>query len=261
MINRIMVLALLLVSGLSVQAEPRTYFIHNDQQGTAQVLTDQSQQVVWRASYTPYGEATLEVQQVTFPLRLPGQYYDRETGLSYNYFRTYDSGLGRYLESDPIGLRGGMNSYTYVGGNPVRFIDSLGLDKTVWNLSGPRNGNWGGAGWSGGKSGGRPGSKPPTDSGDACYREHDFCYMGCDEDRACKSQDRDTDGDGYIDILEGQKDPTVPAYNECIHSCNRRLVQCLRDLDNDSHNWPKPPRPGTEGDSESYRRAAIIFFE
>ena len=58
---------------------------------------------------------------------LPGQYYDQETGLHYNYFRYYDPTTGRYITSDPIGLAGGLNTYVYVDNNPLYWIDPFGL--------------------------------------------------------------------------------------------------------------------------------------
>lgn len=65
---------------------------------------------------------------MTFNLRFPGQYYDLETGLHYNYYRDYDPQTGRYIESDPVGFSGGISAYLYAYANPLRSYDPLGLE-------------------------------------------------------------------------------------------------------------------------------------
>ena len=105
------------------------YFYHNDHLGTPQFITDGWGNHVWEANYDPYGKATITTEMITNNLRFPGQYFDAETGLHYNMFRDYNPVGGRYVQSDPIGLDGGLNTYSYVGGNPLRFIDRYGLSK------------------------------------------------------------------------------------------------------------------------------------
>ena len=90
-------------------------------------MTDSGGNIVWQADYRPFGEANVHTETIVNNLRFPGQYYDAESGLHYNYFRDYDPGIGRYVESDPIGLLGGINTYAYVDGNPLRWIDFFGL--------------------------------------------------------------------------------------------------------------------------------------
>ncbi|MCG7542768.1 RHS domain-containing protein [Pseudoalteromonas sp. MM17-2] len=104
-----------------------TYYYHNDHLGTPQALTDNTASIVWKANYTPFGETDITIETVTNNLRFAGQYYDEESGLHYNYFRDYDPELGRYIQSDPIGLAGGINTYGYAYQNPVMNIDPTGL--------------------------------------------------------------------------------------------------------------------------------------
>nr|WP_281419310.1 RHS repeat-associated core domain-containing protein [Marinobacterium ramblicola] len=111
-------------------ADGKVYYYQNDHLGTPQRLIVASGKVVWEARYTAFGKATILTEEVSNNLRFPGQYYDVETGLHYNYFRDYDPSTGRYIESDPIGLAGGMNTYVFVGSNPISFIDPYGLESS-----------------------------------------------------------------------------------------------------------------------------------
>ncbi|MCK9420712.1 MAG: RHS domain-containing protein [Nitrospirae bacterium] len=104
-----------------------TYYYHNDHLGTPQVMTDSAGVVKWSADYKPFGEATVTVSTITNNLRFPGQYYDAETGLNYNYMRNYNPVIGRYIEADPMGLPSGINLYAYVRNNPNRGKDPFGL--------------------------------------------------------------------------------------------------------------------------------------
>jgi RHS repeat-associated protein len=108
---------------------------------------------VWEWQSQPFGEgaanenpqnltgAALTAGQFRYNLRFPGQVYDAETAKHYNYFRDYDPALGRYLESDPIGLIGGINTFGYVRQNALARIDPLGLAdfcfRPGWGSGGP----------------------------------------------------------------------------------------------------------------------------
>ena len=93
-------------------------------------MTDAAGVVVWTADYKPFGEATVNPSStITNNLRFPGQYYDAETGLNYNYYRDYNPVIGRYVESDPLGLEQGRNHlYSYVQNNPIKNTDPKGLE-------------------------------------------------------------------------------------------------------------------------------------
>jgi len=114
-------------------AVAQLHFIHTDHLDTPRVITNQASQEVWRWDHAePFGtypanENPAGLGAFVFNLRLPGQYFDKETNLHYNYFRDYDSAIGRYIQSDPIGLAGGLNTYAYVSNNPLSLTDPLGL--------------------------------------------------------------------------------------------------------------------------------------
>src|SRR5882672_5618189 len=125
----------LLSSGFT-QAPPTLslFYAHVDHLNTPRLVANQAGTAVWRwDQQEPFGvnapdENPSGLGAFDLPLRLPGQYYDKETNLHYNFFRDYDPSLGRYGESDPIGLKGGINSYLYAFAKPVQRTDRLGLD-------------------------------------------------------------------------------------------------------------------------------------
>jgi RHS repeat-associated protein len=127
---------------------PKVYYYLNDHLGTPQLMTDENNVVVWEAKYRPFGEAVVHpYSTVDNNIRFPGQYYDAETGLHYNYHRYYDPRTGRYLRADPshsVQSRCTMIPYfspddlttepyelllfAYTANNPINSIDPNGLN-------------------------------------------------------------------------------------------------------------------------------------
>ncbi len=116
-------------SDTSAADSGRRYFIATDQIGTPVRVEDDKGQPVWLATVAPYGSTQLRNgSTIDFALRFPGHYEDSELGLFYNRFRHYDPALGRYLQSDPMGIAGGTNLYAYAS-NPLTAVDVFGLHK------------------------------------------------------------------------------------------------------------------------------------
>jgi RHS repeat-associated protein len=118
-----------LSEAIDAQGTPaaRIGWFHTDHLGTPLALTGEQGELLWYASPDDWGAIAEAHGSVTQPIRFQGQYHDAESGLYYNRHRYYDPGMGRYISQDPIGFDGGMNFYTYVGGNPLSYMDPVGL--------------------------------------------------------------------------------------------------------------------------------------
>lgn len=107
-------------------------YLHTNHLGAPELATDGQGNPVWTAAYAPFGRIIRagtadHSRNFKLNLRLPGQYEDEETGLHYNGQRYYDPERGQYLSPDPLGLRAGLNAYSYAANNPLKYIDPEGL--------------------------------------------------------------------------------------------------------------------------------------
>lgn len=112
-------------------------YVESDHLGTPRSVIDPARNATiwtWDAKSEAFGndlpnqDPDLDGTSFVFNMRFPGQRYDMASGLNYNYFRDYDPSIGRYTESDPIGLAGGLSTFAYGASNPLSFFDLLGLD-------------------------------------------------------------------------------------------------------------------------------------
>jgi RHS repeat-associated protein len=189
------------------------HYVHADHLNTPRRISRPADNMLlWAWDSEPFGNSAPDQNPqgagtFAYHLRFPGQYFDQETGLHYNYFRDYDPGTGRYIQSDPIGLEGGsMSLYTYADNAPTMNADPLGLFKF--------HGQWCGPNWTGGfekpwdrlTTNERQKVKPPEDALDACCEVHDKCHADCRTKFPCD--------------MDQQK--------RCLESCDRRLYFCSR---------------------------------
>ena len=176
------------------------YYVHADHLGSPRAITRPANDaIVWKWDNTePFGanaanENPSGLGAFRYDLRFPGQQYDAETGTNYNYFRDYDPTVGRYRQSDPIGLWGGLNTYAYAESDPLSLVDPEG--KNI-------HGNWCGPG----------GKGPALDSVDQCCREHDACYDKC--------------GGTWKNHVAGTGGPTLQS---SMRTCDLGICHCLKN--------------------------------
>jgi RHS repeat-associated protein len=129
--------------------------LHDDQTGRPLYMTDPSSHTIdWAAQGLPFDRNVTTNHWGDFNIGFPGQYWDLESDLWHNGNRDYDASLGRYVESDPIGLVAGVNTYTYADGNPISETDPNGncpwcvgavIGAVAGGIAGYETGGWKGA--------------------------------------------------------------------------------------------------------------------
>ncbi|ATQ70979.1 hypothetical protein Ms3S1_p20850 (plasmid) [Methylosinus sp. 3S-1] len=119
---------------------PVIYYVHADHLGRPVRMTAQNKARVWDVIYSPFGETSyIRTIPGTIDLRFPGQWFQLESGLAYNWHRHYDASLGRYVQPDPIGYQGGRSLFNYADANPLSYYDANGLERKPGKTP---NGRW-----------------------------------------------------------------------------------------------------------------------
>ena len=227
----------------STGASPVVYYVHTDQLGTPQKMTDANDNVVWDSVFDPFGNIVANTganwgtgiwgsftweptTPETMLLRFPGQYADAETALNQNWFRDYDPTIGRYIESDPIGLDAGINTYTYVLGDPVGLVDPNGTG-VVGGIIGGIIGGIGGA-VGGGAVGAAAGTAIEPGGGTAVgagYGGYEGAIAGAEEGAAIGSG-----LENLIDLLSRRR-------KDCFDDCRNQWIDDTRWCDNNTEGY------------------------
>lgn len=127
-----------------VATTPVLYHVHTDHISRPVLMTDSSKAHVWTAIWGPFGQAHSITGTAANNLRFPGQWYQLEAGLHYNWHRHYDPSLGRYTQPDPLGFIDGPSVYAYAGSDPLFYVDPEGLTtaRPARRGAGNRGGNY-----------------------------------------------------------------------------------------------------------------------
>ena len=120
---------------LSMRRAGVNYYYHTNGLGSITALTDSNKAKVQSYIYDSFGQIISQTGSITNPYTFTGREYDPETGLYYYRARYYDAKIGTFISEDPIGLAGGINLYSYVGLNPINWIDPFGLIKAIYDAT------------------------------------------------------------------------------------------------------------------------------
>ena len=214
---------------------PQIFYMHTDHLNTPRLIANGASQTVWTwANDDPFGanvpnENPSGLGIFTCNLRLPGQYFDKETGLHYSYYRDYDPAIGRFPQFDPIGLRGGINGYVYVENNPLSFIDPFGLQASdVFGGEQPRSPV---VGWPNVSTQAQQSLAGQLQrlwnnifSQSSSNDELERCYQDCEAQRK-----RDQDDCEWWWKMRGRN---VDDYRRCQRAADERLLKCYENCRN-----------------------------